>query len=90
MPQEGSFFQLFNEHAEQIVLGVQELAALMSISANLIEPALTRCRQPVALLCYPQAARSAHAGLKPLVPDSCLAEHFKQCQTCIDANPRAT
>ena len=30
MPQEGSFFQLFNEHAEQIVLGVQELAALMS------------------------------------------------------------
>ena len=30
MPQEGSFFQLFNEHAEQIVLGVRELAALMS------------------------------------------------------------
>ncbi len=30
MPKEGRFFELFNEHAEQIVLGGRELAALMT------------------------------------------------------------
>ena len=30
MPREGRFFDLFNEHAEQIVLGSRELAALMA------------------------------------------------------------
>lgn len=30
MPREGNFFQLFNDHAEQIVLGARELAALMA------------------------------------------------------------
>ena len=30
MPKEGRFFELFNEHAEQIVLGGRELVALMS------------------------------------------------------------
>ena len=30
MPKEGRFFDLFNEHAEQIVEGSRELAALMS------------------------------------------------------------
>jgi predicted phosphate transport protein (TIGR00153 family) len=30
MPQEGKFFELFNEHAEQIVLGAQSLVGLMS------------------------------------------------------------
>jgi len=29
MPQDASFFKLFNDHAEQIVMGVRELAALM-------------------------------------------------------------
>ena len=30
MPRQGKFFDLFNEHAEQIVLGSRELAALMA------------------------------------------------------------
>ena len=30
MPKEGRFFDLFNEHAEQIVEGSRELAALMA------------------------------------------------------------
>jgi predicted phosphate transport protein (TIGR00153 family) len=30
MPQEGRFFELFNEHAEQIVLGSRELGALIA------------------------------------------------------------
>ena len=30
MPKEGRFFELFNEHAEQIVLGGRELASLMA------------------------------------------------------------
>ena len=29
LPQEGRFFELFNSHAEQIVLGAQELVSLM-------------------------------------------------------------
>jgi hypothetical protein len=35
MPQEGRFFDLFNEHAEQIVQGSRELAALMASSDDL-------------------------------------------------------
>ena len=30
MPRQGRFFDLFNEHAEQIVQGSRELAALMA------------------------------------------------------------
>ena len=30
MPREGRFFEYFNEHAEQLVLGATELKALMS------------------------------------------------------------
>ena len=30
MPRQGRFFDLFNEHAEQIVLGSRELVALMA------------------------------------------------------------
>ena len=29
LPQEGRFFDLFNDHAEQIVLGAHQLVALM-------------------------------------------------------------
>lgn len=35
MPQEGRFFDYFNEHAEQIVAGSRELAAMMSSFDNL-------------------------------------------------------
>jgi predicted phosphate transport protein (TIGR00153 family) len=35
MPQEGRFFDLFNEHAEQIVHGSRELAALMASGDDL-------------------------------------------------------
>ena len=35
MPQEGRFFDLFNEHAEQIVQGSRELAALMASGDDL-------------------------------------------------------
>ena len=35
MPRQGKFFDLFNEHAEQIVQGSQELAALMSNHSDL-------------------------------------------------------
>lgn len=35
MPTEGRFFELFNEHAEQIVLGSRELVALMSIGDDI-------------------------------------------------------
>ena len=34
LPQEGRFFDYFNNHAEQIVLGAQELAALMEDMGN--------------------------------------------------------
>lgn len=30
MPREGRFFELFNEHAEELVLGARELATLMT------------------------------------------------------------
>jgi len=35
MPKEGRFFDLFNEHAEQIVEGSRELAALMASGDDL-------------------------------------------------------
>lgn len=35
MPRQGKFFDLFNEHAEQIVLGSKELAALMTTHDDL-------------------------------------------------------
>ncbi len=35
MPRENRFFELFNEHAEEVVLGSRELAALMSNGADL-------------------------------------------------------
>jgi len=35
MPQEGRFFELFNEHAEQVVQGSRELAALMASGDDL-------------------------------------------------------
>lgn len=35
MPQEGRFFELFNEHAEQVALGSRELAALMASGDDL-------------------------------------------------------
>jgi predicted phosphate transport protein (TIGR00153 family) len=37
MPREGRFFDLFNEHAEQLVLGAHELRALMGNVAELTE-----------------------------------------------------
>ena len=37
MPREGRFFDLFNEHAEQLVLGAHELRALMGNVAELQE-----------------------------------------------------
>ncbi|MGH8516270.1 MAG: DUF47 domain-containing protein [Panacagrimonas sp.] len=37
MPREGRFFDYFNEHAEQIVLGAEELVALMGAVAELDE-----------------------------------------------------
>ena len=35
MPKEGRFFELFNEHAEQIVLGSRELVALLTIGDDI-------------------------------------------------------
>jgi len=37
MPREGRFFEFFNEHAEQLVLGAQELRALLGNVAELPE-----------------------------------------------------
>lgn len=43
MPQEGKFFDLFNAHAEQIVLGGQALVALMSTLNKSNEEAARHC-----------------------------------------------
>ena len=43
MPQEGKFFDLFNAHAEQIVLGGQALVALMSTLNKSSEEAARHC-----------------------------------------------
>jgi uncharacterized protein Yka (UPF0111/DUF47 family) len=41
MPKEGRFFELFNEHAEQIVLGSRELVALMVAGDDIQRRAFT-------------------------------------------------
>ena len=41
MPKEGHFFELFNEHAEQIVLGSHELVALMVAGDDIQRRAFT-------------------------------------------------
>jgi predicted phosphate transport protein (TIGR00153 family) len=41
MPKEGRFFDLFNEHAEQIVLGSRELVALMAAGDDIQRRAYT-------------------------------------------------
>jgi predicted phosphate transport protein (TIGR00153 family) len=41
MPKEGRFFELFNEHAEQIVLGSHELVALMAAGDDIQRRAYT-------------------------------------------------
>jgi len=43
MPQEGKFFELFNEHAEQIVLGSEALVTLMSVLNDSDEEAAIQC-----------------------------------------------
>ncbi|MFZ4536936.1 DUF47 domain-containing protein [Propionivibrio sp.] len=43
MPQEGKFFDLFNAHAEQIVLGSQALVALLSVLNESDEDAAKQC-----------------------------------------------
>jgi predicted phosphate transport protein (TIGR00153 family) len=43
MPQEGKFFELFNAHAEQIVLGGSALVALMSVLRESDEEAAKQC-----------------------------------------------
>jgi uncharacterized protein len=41
MPKEGRFFELFNEHAEEIVKGSHELAALMTVGDDIERRAYT-------------------------------------------------
>jgi predicted phosphate transport protein (TIGR00153 family) len=41
MPKEGRFFELFNEHAEQITLGSRELAAMMASGDDIQRRAFT-------------------------------------------------
>ena len=43
MPQEGKFFELFNAHAEQIVLGSEALVALLSVLNESDEEAAKKC-----------------------------------------------
>ncbi len=43
MPQEGKFFELFNAHAEQIVLGSKALVALMTVLNDSDEEAARQC-----------------------------------------------
>ena len=43
MPQEGKFFELFNAHAEQIVLGSQALVNLLSVLNDSDEEAAKHC-----------------------------------------------
>ncbi len=44
MPQEGKFFELFNAHAEQVVLGSEALVALLSVRNDSDEDAATQCK----------------------------------------------
>ena len=43
MPQEGKFFELFNSHAEQIVLGSHALIALLTVLNDSDEEAAKHC-----------------------------------------------
>lgn len=43
MPQEGKFFELFNAHAEQIVLGSEALVGLLSVLNDSEEEAARQC-----------------------------------------------
>ena len=43
MPQEGKFFELFNAHAEQVVLGSEALVALLSVLNESDEDAAKQC-----------------------------------------------
>jgi predicted phosphate transport protein (TIGR00153 family) len=43
MPQEGKFFELFNAHAEQIVLGSEALVSLLSVLNDSDEDAAKKC-----------------------------------------------
>ena len=43
MPQEGKFFELFNEHAEQVVLGSEALVALLTVLNDSDEQAAKQC-----------------------------------------------
>ena len=43
MPQEGKFFELFNTHAEQIVLGSQALVKLLTVLNDSDEAAARQC-----------------------------------------------
>jgi hypothetical protein len=43
MPQEGKFFDLFNEHAEQVVLGSKALVDLLNVLKDSDEDAAKRC-----------------------------------------------
>ena len=43
MPQEGKFFELFNAHAEQVVLGSKALVALLSVLNDSDEEAAALC-----------------------------------------------
>ena len=43
MPQEGKFFELFNEHAEQVVLGSEALLGMLSVHNDSDEDAAKQC-----------------------------------------------
>lgn len=43
LPKEGKFFDLFNDHAEQVVLGSQELVKLLSVRNESDEEAARHC-----------------------------------------------
>jgi len=63
MPREGRFFEYFNEHAEQLVLGAAELKALMSdiselqIRARNIESTLTASSPSLLPASHPSACQ---------------------------------
>ena len=40
MPREGKYFELFNAHAQQIVLGAKELVALMEVGIQVLTAVL--------------------------------------------------
>ncbi|MBV5350537.1 DUF47 family protein, partial [bacterium] len=42
MPQEGKFFELFNDHAEQVLLGSEALVTLMAVLKDSDEEAAAK------------------------------------------------